>query len=153
MSKSWWPWLKHSFFAIIYSFIAFCHKNYNCHDVNKLVCLIYWFVTCVISFMWSDCSIYCLNSKWIITLSWQEKYVSFNFYYSEIESITLEELRNEYYITLQLSCHVTASQQKCFLFECLDLEDFAQVIEFHSPRHATWLEGGNKSWRHRKVRI
>ena len=80
----------------------------------------------------------------------QKKNITFNIFYSEIEQIILEELRNEYYITIQLKNVTLQSQQKCFLFECLDLEDFARCIEYFSPKHATWLNDTH-SWRNRKV--
>ena len=80
----------------------------------------------------------------------QKKNITFNIFYSEIEQIILEELRNEYYITIQLKNVTLQSQQKCFLVECLDLEDFAHCIEYFSPKHATWLNDTH-SWRHRKV--
>lgn len=83
----------------------------------------------------------------------QEKVISYHFYYSEIEALILEERNEEHYMILQLyNEHCQASQQKTFLFECMDLDDLAKCLEFYAPPHAMWLRS-MQNWRHRKVRV
>ena len=62
----------------------------------------------------------------------------------------LDELYDASYIILVMSDSVSQSQQKCFIFECLNLEDFVSLIEFYSPEHATWTQS-SEHWRKAKV--
>jgi len=55
----------------------------------------------------------------------------------------------------QLKSSVAQSRQKTYLFECLELEELAALIETYSPSHATWVTTGHRTavvgWRQDKV--
>lgn len=91
-----------------------------------------------------------VNYDGIKFISVQEKVIAFDFYYSEIEEIILEERYEECYIIIQLRNYVSQSRQKCYMFECLDLEDFALLIEGYCPRLAQWNQQPY-NWRRKKV--
>ena len=63
--------------------------------------------------------------------------MSFNVFFTEIERIQLASVRGEHLVTIQLKNHTLPGQQKCFLFECHCLSDFAACLEFHCPSLAT----------------
>ena len=63
--------------------------------------------------------------------------MSFNVFFTEIERIQLASVRGEHLVTIQLKNHTLPGQQKCFLFECHCLNDFAACLEFHCPSLAT----------------
>lgn len=96
-------------------------------------------------------TILAVNFDGIKFISIQEKTIAFEFYYAEIQDIILEEKNDECHVIIQLKNHVSASRQKCFMFECLDLDDFATLIECYSPHHAKWTQS-SRSWRRKKVK-
>jgi len=70
--------------------------------------------------------------------------------------ITLDESRRDGHVTFELKQTaevVTRDKQKVYLFKTLELQDFAELIEAYSPRHATWLAAGRIiiDWKHKKV--
>ena len=88
-------------------------------------------------------------------ISLQEKTIVLDLYYAEIENIVLEENHGEYYVIIQLKNLVARqARQKCYMFECIELEDFASLIEVYSPLHASWLKKHPAgSWRKKKVDV
>ncbi|ELU17223.1 hypothetical protein CAPTEDRAFT_210514 [Capitella teleta] len=90
-----------------------------------------------------------VNYDGIKFISVQEKVIAFDFFYSEIEEIILEERYEECHIIIQLKDCVSQSRQKCYMFECLDLEDYALLIEGYCPRLAQWTQHTH-NWRRKK---
>ena len=45
------------------------------------------------------------------------------------------------HLLIRLKDTLPQARQKTFLFECLELDEFAELIEFYSPRHAVWKFG------------
>ncbi len=91
-----------------------------------------------------------MNYDGIKFISIQEKKIIFDVYYAEIEEILLEEKYDECHVILTLKNCVSQSRQKCYMFECLGLENFAALVENYSPVHATWTHTPH-SWRRLKV--
>ena len=84
-------------------------------------------------------------------ISIQDKRITFDLSYSEIEEIILCERYGECHVIFQLKDDVLPVRQKTFLFECLELEDLAGLIEFYSPKHAIWSNQTGRSWRKYQV--
>ena len=93
-----------------------------------------------------------LNYDGVKFISIEDKMVTFDFYYAEIEKILLEERNEEYYVLVQLKNFVSPHRQKCFMFECLDLEDISSLLEHYSKTHATIWKQSLNNFRKRKVR-
>ena len=58
-----------------------------------------------------------------------------NYLYKDIEFIRLDFEKN--LLTLQLKTSVQGRQMS-YMFECLDLEDIATILEVYAPQHVTW---------------
>jgi len=54
-------------------------------------------------------------------------------------------------VIFQLRNSVSQGRQKTYLFECLELDELASLIECYSPSHVTWSTNGSAahrpSWR------
>ncbi|KAK2149997.1 hypothetical protein LSH36_427g01001, partial [Paralvinella palmiformis] len=97
-------------------------------------------------------TILAIGYEGIQCISLQKKMLLFDYRYDDIEQIMLDELYDASYIILVMSDSVSQSQQKCFIFECLNLEDFVSLIEFYSPEHATWTQS-SEHWRKAKFQV
>lgn len=84
-------------------------------------------------------------------ISIQEKKIIFDLCYSEIERIMLKERHGECHAIILLKNSVSQIRQKTFLFECLELDELAALVECYSPKHATWLNDPVKEWRKYEV--
>jgi len=62
-----------------------------------------------------------------------------------------QERFGDYYVIFQLCSSVSQGRQKTYLFQCLELDELASLIECYSPSHATWLNNSDAtrrpSWR------
>ena len=56
----------------------------------------------------------------------------------------------EFYVVVELRSSVSEEKQKVYMFECVELDALARVIEVYSPRLAKWLKEGRK-WKSLKV--
>ena len=66
--------------------------------------------------------------------SLQEKSIVCEYKYTDIELILVDI--NENLLTIQLENGIP-SQQQCYMFECLDLEDLAYLLQSYTPKHNT----------------
>ena len=74
--------------------------------------------------------------------------VLYDYLYTDIEFIRLDFENNS--LTLQLKTSVQG-RQKSYMFECLDLEDIATILEVYAPQHVTWVPLKNGPYK-RKVK-
>lgn len=84
-------------------------------------------------------------------ISIQEKKIIFDLLYSEIDELILKERHGECHVVVLLKNSVSQIRQKTFLFECLELDELAALIESYSPKHATWTDDPVKAWRKYEV--
>jgi len=67
----------------------------------------------------------------------------------------MKERYGECHVVFQLCNSVSQGRQKTYLFECLELDELAALIECYSPSHATWLTNGSATsrppWRNSQV--
>jgi len=59
-------------------------------------------------------------------------------------------------VIFQLRNSVSQGRQKTYLFECLDLDELASLIECYSPGHVTWASTNGSAahrptWRYSQV--
>lgn len=83
-------------------------------------------------------------------VSVQEGRTICDMYYAEVENILLQERYDEYHVIIQLRNCVAQDKQKVYMFECLELDEVASAIEYHSPRLACWVKSG-RQWKSHKV--
>ena len=67
-------------------------------------------------------------------VSLQARSIIFEYKYDHIDLIRIELEDN--LLTIQLK-DTTPSQQKTFMFECLDVEDLANLLQAYTPKHCT----------------
>lgn len=67
-------------------------------------------------------------------VSLQERTILCEYKYDEIELIRVNTEDN--LLTIELR-DTTPSQQKCYMFECLDMEDLATLLHAYSRKHGT----------------
>ena len=76
-----------------------------------------------------------LSQSSIKLISIQEKTIVVEHKYTDLEMIHIDFERS--YLTLMLRSR-SQGKQKCYLFECLDVEDLAVMLEEYSPNLTTW---------------
>lgn len=74
--------------------------------------------------------------------------VLYSYRYSDIDFIQLNFELSQ--LTLQL-CGGVKGRQRAYLFECLDVEDIATILEAYCPQHVTWKKHRDKPFK-KKVR-
>ena len=76
-----------------------------------------------------------LSHSSIKLISIQEKTIVVEHKYTDLEMIHIDFEQS--YLTLMLRSR-SQGKQKCYLFECLDVEDLAVMLEEYSPNLTTW---------------
>ena len=78
-----------------------------------------------------------LSHEGVKFISIQEKIIAFEFNYAEIEFILLDVDDN--LATFQLK-NFSLGHQKCYLFECLEVEDIGLLVQSYHPHVCVWSQ-------------
>mgnify|MGYP001551623209 CR=1 FL=1 len=89
-----------------------------------------------------------VNHLDIKLISIQEKTIACQHKYAEIESFSVDFEKS--FLTIMLRSR-SQSKQKCYLFEVLDIEDLAALLESYAPELTVWTDWPEEQKNRHKV--